>query len=155
MQCLINQVFRVLLSKCVSFSNSRAWQTDREFQLCSAAAQVLTIKYTGVWICVMTPFQLKLLQSAEWERTCDIWGSHSGVSEDYNRLGCDVLSLGSTSEVWKARGFATLDRNSLLHSVISHKTRIFHKNLRLVNYVREPCRNCCCDLWVHTPGETE
>jgi len=38
----------------------------------------------------MTPFQLTLLQRAEWERNCDIWGSLSGVSEYYSRLGCDI-----------------------------------------------------------------
>ena len=129
MQCLINQFSRVLLSKCVSFSNYRDWQTDREFKLFSAAAQVLTIKYAGVWIYVMTPFQLKLLQSAEWEMNCDIWSFHSGISEDCSRLGCDVLLLGSSSEVWKARGFANLDRNSLLHSVTSHKTETVYCTL--------------------------
>ena len=45
-----------------------------------------------------------------------------------------MLSLGSTSEVWKARGYANLDRNSPMLNVTSHKIRIFHKNLRLVYY---------------------
>jgi len=52
------------------------------------------------------------------------------------------MSLGSTSEVWKARGFANLDRNSLMRNVTSYNTRIFHKNLRFVNYVETVVATC-------------